>query len=786
MKRFFIILLLSLAVLGCSSKEERRDSLIANAEKLAAQDKCAEARIEARNAIKLDPNAAGAYLVLGRCEMKEQNWRGAFGSFNRVLELEPDNLVAMESMSRLYLMANDLENAKKLSEKLLAVDPASINYKIIRAGVALREKHIMAAEKLLLEVLAAEAYNEEATIGLATAYMENGQLDKAEALMLDALKHRQDSLVFLNYLANISMRGKKFAEAATYLEAMRALQPDNDAVTMRLADMYMLTERQNDAMALLKDVLAKTPGKDSIRTRLAEIFYGAGDVESGLAVLDQAPKMTAPIRFSKASGLMRLNRSDEAIAELQSISNAPEAGPTGLAAKQRLAEIYVLQNKTDAALAELNEVVKRNPNDNKALALRGRIFYLRGSYTEAVADLRIVLRDNPKDASSALALAESQRSLGTPKLAEETLKASIAESPSYMPSYLLLSALQRVGGNNSAALETIKSGAEKTDSPELHFAYVDQLVMSQDYKTARAYLDKLAAREDLFLQATMRKAALAAEQKQYREARDFYAAVLAKNPDYGQAAEGYVLMEVAAGRNSQALAWAKKRADERPEDPSAMALLGEVNRENKKIPQAIQNFKDASILAPRWEQPYIRIIQLYRQQNKADEAVSYLRAAWENNPDNYTPAVILSSYYESIKEFAKAEEIYRQVLARTADLRAVENNLAYIITQHNATPERLNEALQLALNAAATGSPQALDTLGWVYYKQNKLPEALESINKAYQAGGDKSPAISYHLAVVHHAMGNAAEAKNILQELLNSKKDFDEKQDAEKLLKQL
>lgn len=282
-------------------------------------------------------------------------------------------------------------------------------------------------------------------------------------------------------------------------------------------------------------------------------------------------------------------------------------------------------------------------------------------------------------------------------------------------------------------------------------------------------------------------AAMNAQQSNFREARDYYAKALEINQDYYQAAEGYVLMEVAAGRTEQALTWAQNRSTARPEDPNTKALLAEVYNECKRYEDALSVFKEASELAPEWDHPYVRIMQIYNAQlNKPEEAIALLNASWDANPEILTPAVILASYYESVKNYEEAEKIYRKVLDKNPELVAVNNNLAYIMTLHSPTQERLDEALVLAHKAASSNTPETLDTLGWVYFKQNKLPEALENLNKAYETGGSNSPIISYHLGMVHNAIGNREEAKKVLGELLEKFESFDERHEAEELYNQI
>lgn len=66
-------IMITIMLTACGSKESRRDSFFQNGLKMEQEGRTAEARIQAKNVLKLDPNHAGAYLLLARCALKEQN-----------------------------------------------------------------------------------------------------------------------------------------------------------------------------------------------------------------------------------------------------------------------------------------------------------------------------------------------------------------------------------------------------------------------------------------------------------------------------------------------------------------------------------------------------------------------------------------------------------------------------------------------------------------------------------------------------------------------------------------
>jgi predicted Zn-dependent protease len=177
----------------------------------------------------------------------------------------------------------------------------------------------------------------------------------------------------------------------------------------------------------------------------------------------------------------------------------------------------------------------------------------------------------------------------------------------------------------------------------------------------------------------------------------------------------------------------------------------------------------------------MRLAALKAQTGQLDAAIADTRASLARKPDSMAEAVLLGQILQRAGQHAEAEGIYRRLLERQPGLRAVNNNLAYAIASDPAaTPERLAEAL--ATSASASGDPTALDTLGWVHYRLGDRPAALTHLRKAHEALPDE-PSVTYHLARVLADEGQSAEARALLQALLQRKADFPEHAEAKALL---
>jgi tetratricopeptide (TPR) repeat protein len=115
--------------------------------------------------------------------------------------------------------------------------------------------------------------------------------------------------------------------------------------------------------------------------------------------------------------------------------------------------------------------------------------------------------------------------------------------------------------------------------------------------------------------------------------------------------------------------------------------------------------------------------------------------------------------YEKGKDFERAEAAFRQVLAIEPDNAGALNYLGYMFADRNV---RLEEAGKL-IGRALELDPQNgayLDSLGWVNFRQNKLPEAESLLLRALDRIGN-DPTVHDHLGDVYFKQGKTRDAIN-------------------------
>lgn len=113
--------------------------------------------------------------------------------------------------------------------------------------------------------------------------------------------------------------------------------------------------------------------------------------------------------------------------------------------------------------------------------------------------------------------------------------------------------------------------------------------------------------------------------------------------------------------------------------------------------------------------------------------------------------------YEKQKKYDEAEAEFRKVLAASPDNAAALNYLGYMLADRNV---RLQEALELIKKALDNdpGNGAYLDSLGWVYYRLGRYPEAEAQLKLALDKTS-RDPTVHDHLGDVYYKQGKIREA---------------------------
>ena len=305
--------------------------------------------------------------------------------------------------------------------------------------------------------------------------------------------------------------------------------------------------------------------------------------------------------------------------------------------------------------------------------------------------------------------------------------AGAARTPDPRTLYLLSQAQRRLGEFKEAEASARKVIAQNNRSPWGYYALAEALEGRREYQ---AVVDELApvvaanrGKGDASFDASILLPHLGfayQEIGQHDKAIASFEEARKLSPDDPAVAGYLVEANIAAKKYTAAVDAAKSALSQHPNDLRLTRLQAQALRQSGKADQGIALLEEAVKHHEDDPVAYISLAQAYSDADRGAQAVKVLQDAQAKFPSDDGIAFELGSTFDKQKKFAEAESAFRQVLARDPENAIALNYLGYMLAERG---ERLDESvgyLKRALQVEPE-NPSYLDSLGWAYFKADKL-----------------------------------------------------------------
>jgi tetratricopeptide (TPR) repeat protein len=189
-----------------------------------------------------------------------------------------------------------------------------------------------------------------------------------------------------------------------------------------------------------------------------------------------------------------------------------------------------------------------------------------------------------------------------------------------------------------------------------------------------------------------------------------------------------------ADRTEEALAAARKARDGRKESPRFAGRVAWVLHHAKRNADALKAYEE--------------LVAKFDSDRTSDESREVLREA----------RLAASGLCVQLKRPAEAEDWLEQVLDEFPDDISADNDLGYLWADQGKHLQRAVRMIQAAVDAEPDSAAYR-DSLGWVYYRLGRVPEAIEELEKA--AAKQPDPEVLDHLATAYDKAGRADKARD-------------------------
>ncbi len=546
------------------------------------------------------------------------------------------------------------------------------------------------------------------------------------------------------------------AKAIDFYKKAYAIDPASPEIGEDLAEMYFLAHRSREAITGAEDVIRRNPNDLSARRLLARIYIRSlGDLNNSA---EQQQTITAAI--AQLREIVRLDASD---------------GESAL----WLARLLRLDNEDDQAEQVLRALMARDPQNKGAVEQLSQLFLDRSDPQQAVSLLEAFVQHAPSadlydrlgDAyqqmqqagkseeayRQAVALdpeqAEHRRHLAQSLFEQAKYAAALGEyeklvelEPDSATNHLRISEIYRRMRQFDKAEEQILA-AKKLAPGNLEVIYNQAAVYEAEerYDQAVQVLSNAVAElksESEFAPARRRSLAILYQLlgQLYRDEQNYQAAIntfeemVRLGPEEDLRARLLIVDTYRADRDlPHAFDAVSKALSEHPHDRGLLISQAVLYGENKQPELAAQDLQPLLENSPNDLEIYSSLAQVYTESRRFSDAEKAARSAEKlarTPTEKETVGFLLGGMYERQKKYEQAEQAFKSVLALDSRNAPTLNYFGYMLAERG---QRLDEAADMLRRALEIDPSNAayLDSMGWIYYKENNLPEAEKYIRKA-------------------------------------------------------
>ena len=630
-----------------------------------------------------------------------------------------------------------------------------------------------AALVLVLALLAAPA--------MPAQEAESAPEDRGEAYYHFSLAH------LYRQLAMQFVRQEYVTKAIDEFKLAIEADPSSNYLRQELIELYARVNRLDDAVSEANKVLEKDPDNFEMHKLLGRIYQSySRDRQNGInesmleSSLQQYEKALA-IRPDDFESLVEVSSLYRATAEpdkaREALEKALEQKPASPEALTALAAIYLDAGEAEKGVEALERALKAGDGDRRVMQMLGAAYERSGRAGEAVKVYQDLLDDVQADGGNTLPirreLARNMLMSGDLDSAREQYEMLLEAEPRTAEYHLRLSQIHREKRRFSESWDHLEQ-AQELEPDSLDIKYNGVLLYQAEDRTDDAikalrsilneteqddYQPRDRANRVMFLEHL---GSLHRQKEDIEGAIAVYNEIGEINPEAMSRVRALVVDAYRADRQyERALAESKSAVEEFADDRALKmqraTLLAEQGHalEGAKLLRTELEGKKSDL------EIYLTLVQVYEKGKMFDEGVAAAEeAAKLTGSGRARLSVIFShaSILERAKRFEESEAKFRELLAEDPDNAGALNYLGYMLADRNVKLDEAHDMVQRALDLEPDNGAY-LDSLGWVYYRQDKLQLAERYLTRSLKQYG-QDPVVHTHLGDVYFKLGKSEKAR--------------------------
>lgn len=678
------------------------------------------------------------FLTKANKDFQEERYDKAEIEYLNVLQLNPQEKSAVAQLGLLYFNQGRVLRAATFLNGAVEMDPDNVDLRVRLGQTYLSIRRLKDARDQALKILEKHPGNMEAIKILSEAAVTPAEVEQAREVLAQLSLPQQQTAAYHLCMATLHYRDRQLDQAEAETRKALSLDPKSSDAHLAMASVLLARRDVTNAMPVLKTAAELAPVRSPIRLAYARFQLQQGQIddsrEEAEAIIAQAPDYIPALNFLAQLALAE-RRFTDCASILQRIDSRD---PGNIEAMILRGDLLLAQGETPKAISQYEKVIQaygRIPQVHYQLAVANVI---NGDTVRAMAHLTQTLAVEPEHADAALLMAELNLRRGEAVLAVSGISELLSKRPELTRAHLLLA--------------------------EAHLAM-------RNPSQAVAIYRKLVSRFPNNPEVPVRLAVILAQQGNLAEARKAFDLALERVPDFVGAVEGLVEIDLREGKSDQAMERVLELIERKPQAAEPWSLKARIHLVKREDSEAEAALLKAIEIRPDFTTPYFKLVQLYTESNKHQQALERLNGLVSRKTNDIAALLLIGGIHDQLKDYPAARQAYEKVLVINPNQGVALNNLAYLLAERFGEIDR---AVDLAERARRNlpYDPSPADTLGWVLYRKGDYTRALALLQESAARLRDR-PEIQYHLGMAYYMLAEEEPARAALQAAVDMEGDF-------------
>jgi tetratricopeptide (TPR) repeat protein len=522
---------------------------------------------------------------------------------------------------------------------------------------------------------------------MAGSFLKNNRVREAVDTANQAIKidpnnieaHRLLSGIYVQLIGRATPQQPPNTEtinsAIHEFEEIVRIDPSEEQAFLMLGRLYQIKGDRNRAMTIYQTFLGLEPGSEEGVTALAKLQMDAGNNAEAIGLLEDFIKQQPDSAQVYQTLGEAYSDAEEFNKAADAFKRASELDPDDIELKKSQAQALFAADRIDEAAKLYEALAVADPDDGVTLLRLGQIYRRQMNYPQA----------------------------------RQNLQKAAQSFPDSLEIQFNMVLLDRDEGFLEDSLKRLEDIVKKTERPN------------------GSYSDAEKQNRRVFL---MNQGLISSSIGNYTESIRAFTE-LKSLTDRSASVDALIVDTYRTARNiDKALQYCEQALVETPGSRQLQMLRADIIAEKGRVDEGIKVLEKLTRNTDEDFDVFSAMTNIYQRARKFDDAQSVLNIASRRFPGNERIFFLQGALYEKQKKFGEAEQQFRKALEIDKDNAAVQNYLGFILADRGLKLDEAATLTQKAVKADPTNGAY-LDSLGWVYFKMNRLELAEEYLKKA-------------------------------------------------------